>query len=148
MIRTVLAILIVASLAVAAATWAPQDLIQPSAVAAKLKESDAKKPLILQIGFQTLYRSSHLPGAEYAGPASNPAGIEAIKKAVANVAKDREIIIYCGCCPWDHCPNMKPAFDLLKGLGFKNFKAIMIADNLEADWIKKGYPIISLNNGQ
>jgi thiosulfate/3-mercaptopyruvate sulfurtransferase len=146
MTRTLLTILIAASVALPAATWNQKDLIQPKDVAAKLK--DKTKPLILQIGFETLYKSNHLPGAEYAGPASNPKGIEAIRKAVTGVAKDREIIIYCGCCPWDHCPNIKPAFDLLKGLGFANVKAMMIVDNLDADWIKKGYPIISLGNGQ
>jgi thiosulfate/3-mercaptopyruvate sulfurtransferase len=145
MIRTLLVILITASIALPAATWDQKDLVQPKDVAARLKSNP--KPLILQVGFETLYKSSHLPDAEYAGPASNPKGLEAIRKAVANVAKEREIIIYCGCCPWDHCPNIKPAFDLLKGLGFKNVKAMMIANNLDADWIKKGYPIISLSSG-
>src|SRR5437870_1194682 len=70
---------------------AQQDVIQTDAVAAKLKNTAGQKPLILQVGFSGLYKSYHIPDSVYAGPANSPAGLEAIKKAVANIPKEREI---------------------------------------------------------
>ena len=50
-------------------------------------------------------------------------------------------MIYCGCCPWSHCPNVKPADDALRAMGFTNVKVLYIADNFGADWVNKGYPV-------
>ena len=53
--------------------------------------------MILQIGPNVLYRSKHIPGAGYAGPASKPDGLELLKVTVAKLPRDREIVLYCGC---------------------------------------------------
>jgi len=50
------------------------------------------------------------------------------------------IVLYCGCCPWNHCPNVKPAYDALQAMGFRNLKVLYIANNFGADWVDKGYP--------
>lgn len=101
---------------------------------------DLKTPLVLHVGFPVLYKSVHIQGTGYAGPGSKPEGLEELKKAVAGQPFDRAIVIYCGCCPWDKCPNVKPAFAMLKSMGFKNVKALVIPENLKTDWIDKGYP--------
>src|SRR5579859_6254831 len=111
------------------------NVIQPADLS-----KDVKSPLIIHVGFNVLYRASRIPGALYAGPASKPEGIEDLKKAVAGQPKDRQIVLYCGCCPWDKCPNIRPAFALLRELGFKNVKALELPQNLKTDWIDKGYP--------
>ena len=111
------------------------NLVQPADLS-----KDLTSPLIIHVGFNVLYRSSRLPGSVYAGPASKPEGIEDLKRAVAGQPKDRQIVLYCGCCPWDKCPNIRPAFALLHELGFKNVKALEIPENLKTDWIDKGYP--------
>jgi thiosulfate/3-mercaptopyruvate sulfurtransferase len=36
---------------------------------------------------------------------------------------------------------MKPAYALLRELGFTNAKALYIPENLGADWVAKGYPV-------
>lgn len=148
-ILTLTAVMSMAALTVAQSkTTAPEkDIIQPSEVAAKLADSKHEKPFILQVGFESLYRSNHIPGAQFAGPAFNAAGLELLKKALVNVPKDREIVLYCGCCPWDHCPNVRPALQAVRDLGFKNVKAMIIEQNLDVDWIQKGYPIIKLGGG-
>jgi rhodanese-related sulfurtransferase len=69
--------------------------------------------------------------------------LEKLKQAVANTPKDAEIVLYCGCCPWDHCPNMKPSFAALRAAGFKNVKALVIGNNFGKDWIDQGYPVES-----
>lgn len=121
--------------------WNDSDLIQPKELAARLAGRQGPKPLLLHVGFNVLYRSKHIPGSLYAGPCNKPEGLELLKSTVASITKDREIILYCGCCPWSQCPNMKPAVALLRQLGYKNVKAVLIETNFAADWVQKGYPV-------
>ena len=120
--------------------WKDSDLIQPQALAARLTGS-APKPRILYVGFPILYRSTHISGAQLAGPASKPDGLQLLKETAAKLPRDQELIIYCGCCPWDHCPNVRPAFRLLHDMGFTHLKLVTIPTNLSTDWITKGYPV-------
>jgi 3-mercaptopyruvate sulfurtransferase SseA len=112
-------------------------LVEPADLAPHL----AAKPAIIHVGPNVLYRSKHIPGAVYAGPGSKAEGIELLKKAVAGLPRDREIVIYCGCCPWDRCPNVKPSVDELHRMGFTRVRALHLADNFKTNWIDKGYPI-------
>lgn len=123
------------------AGWNDADLIQPADFAKRLARQDAAKVVIYHVGFGVLYRSKHIPRSKYVGPCNKPEGLESLRAAASPLAKNTEIVIYCGCCPWDHCPNMKPAFALLKQLGFRNVKALIIPTNFSADWIQRGYPV-------
>ena len=96
--------------------------------------------MILHVGFNVLYRNHRIPKSDYAGPGTNQEGRDLLRNALAGVPKEREIVIYCGCCPWDHCPNMKPALDVLHALGYQHVKALMIETNLSKNWIQLGYP--------
>jgi len=98
-------------------------LIQPNQVAAQLAAKDTR-PVIFQVGPNMLYRGKHIPGAVYAGPGSKPEGLELLKQAVDKLPRDGEIVLYCGCCPWGNCPNVKPAMALLKEMGFTHAKAM------------------------
>jgi rhodanese-related sulfurtransferase len=119
----------------------PSDLIQPQELADILRSSRSEKPLILQVGFRILFQQAHIPGAEYAGPASTADGLQQFHKRVENVPRKKLIVLYCGCCPWSHCPNVNPAFAALRNMGFKNVKVLYIASNFGADWADKGYPV-------
>ena len=121
--------------------WQPSELIRPQELIIKVRDNGPSKPLIIYAGFMPLYRAGHIPGAVFGGPASSAAGLEALKGAVANVPKNREIVVYCACCPWEACPNVRPAVELLHQLGYKQVKALVIPSNLEADWTAKGYPL-------
>jgi rhodanese-related sulfurtransferase len=116
-------------------------LIQPAVLAASLKSSAASKPLILHVGYRKLYTQAHIPGSEFVGAASDDDGLQLLTHRVAKLPKDSAIVIYCGCCPWDHCPNMAAAYDALHALGFTRVKALYIADNFGTDWVDKGYPV-------
>jgi hypothetical protein len=120
--------------------WKDSDLMQPAALAARLSSSEPK-PKILYVGFPILYRSKHIPGAELAGPASKPEGLDLLKQRAAKIPRDQELVIYCGCCPWDRCPNVRPAFRLLREMGFTRLKLVPIETNMSTDWIGKGYPV-------
>lgn len=124
--------------ALTAAIAADLSLIQPKELAAGL----SSKPAIFHVGFNTLWRNGkHIPGAVYAGPGARPEGLDALKAAVAKLPRDRQIVIYCGCCPWDHCPNVRPALALLQQLGFTHVHALYLAQNFKTNWIDAGYPI-------
>src|SRR3954471_16831564 len=82
-------------------------LIQPGPLASELK---AAPPTILQVGFSKLYQQAHIPGAIYAGPTNSEPGLAALKAEAEKLPRDATIVIYCGCCPWNRCPNMDAAY--------------------------------------
>ncbi len=61
---------------------------------------------------------------------------------MASLPKDKQIVLYCGCCPWNRCPNVGPAYKRLHDLGFTNVKVLYIANNFGDDWVNKGYPAV------
>src|SRR5208283_458830 len=115
-------------------------LITPEELAKSL-QSAKQKPLVLQVGPHALYAQAHIPGAEYMGAASSDAGQQKLRERVKALPHNTAIVIYCGCCPWGHCPNMHPAYQQLRALGFTNVKALYIADNFGTDWVSQGYPV-------
>ena len=126
----------------AIAQWspiAPGRLINPEDLV-KLLQSSKEKPLMLQVGSHMLFLQAHIPGSEYAGPAANESGLQQLRKRVESLPHNKFIVLYCGCCPWNHCPNVKPADDALHTMGFTNVKVLYIADNFGTNWVDKGYP--------
>jgi rhodanese-related sulfurtransferase len=132
----------VAARAAAATTIPADELMQPAQLASLLDATPVAKPLILQVGFRTLYDQAHVPGAEYAGPANTAAGLQVLRNRVAALPRDAAIVIYCGCCPWSRCPNIAAAHDALRELGFSNVKVLYVADNFGTDWVDKGFPTV------
>ena len=124
----------------ATASLPAADIIAPEELARLLKSHDAAKPLVLQVGFRFLYHEAHIPGAEYAGPGSKDEGIKLLRQRVTSLPHDKFIVLYCGCCPWSKCPNVKPAYDALRRLGFAHVRVLRIEQNFGADWVSKGYP--------
>ena len=125
--------------AVVAALAAEAPLIQPKDLAGQLAAK--ARPAIFQVGPNLMYRSRRIPGAIYAGQASRPDGLNLLRSAVEKLARDRDIVLYCGCCPWDNCPNISPAMAMLKQMGFTRVKALYLANNFKADWTDRGYPV-------
>ncbi len=119
----------------------PQNaLLSPDQLIA-LQKVPAKAPLLLQVGSRMMFEQGHIPGSEFAGPAVQPEGINLLRARVAKLPRGKFIVIYCGCCPWNRCPNLGPAFKRLQELGFTNVKVLYLADNLGTDWVAKGYPV-------
>src|ERR1035437_162405 len=116
-------------------------LLQPDELNRLLETKDAAQPLILQVGSHVLFAEAHIQGAEYAGAGSQPAGLKQLQQRVASLSRKTFIVLYCGCCPWNRCPNIGPAFWQLHDLGFTHVKVLYIADNFGADWVSKGYPV-------
>ena len=141
--RTFVAFLfmIFAALAVhaqSATTIPAKALVEPEAFHQEL-QAHPHAYLILQVGSRLLFDEAHIPDSEYAGPASTPAGLAALRTRVAGLPRGRAIVLYCGCCPWGHCPNIAPAWDLLQQMGFTRVRVLHLADNFGADWAARGY---------
>ncbi len=116
-------------------------LINPDDLVKILQSAKSEKPLLIQVGSHVLYTQAHIPGSEYIGPASSESGLQALRKRVEPLPRKKFIVLYCGCCPWSHCPNVKPADEALHDMGFTNVKVLYIPGNFGMDWVEKGYPI-------
>jgi hypothetical protein len=119
--------------------WGQREIVQPKILADRITAKD--QPAIYYVGFPTLYRNgAHILGATLAGPCSKAEGLDLLRKAVSDLPRDNEVFIYCGCCPFVKCPNIRPAYSVLHDMGFTQVKVVMIETNLHTDWIEKGYP--------
>ncbi len=142
-VLTVAALLLMLSAAMfayQASSIPTSQLLNPDELVKMLQAPQGEKPLLIQVGSHVLYQQAHIPGSEYLGPASSESGLQRLSKRVAPLPRNSFIVIYCGCCPWSHCPNVKPASDALRAMGFTNVKVLYIADNFGANWVDKGYP--------
>lgn len=117
------------------------ELLQPEALVSGLKSGTATKQVIIHVGFRVLYTQAHIPDSEYTGPASTPDGVRRLRKRVEPLPRSQFIVLYCGCCPWNECPNINPAYRELRILGFNNVKVLYIAHDFGTDWVGKGYPV-------
>jgi hypothetical protein len=120
--------------------WKTGELLDPPALAQALQFSTGKPPVIISVAFPVLYNNKHLPHAIFAGPGSQPQGIDALKSAVAKLPKDSDIVLYCGCCPMEKCPNIRPSYSALKEMGFTRIRVLRVPTNMATDWFDKGYP--------
>lgn len=117
------------------------ELLQPEKLVRILRFPNGEKPLVLQVGSHVLYAEAHIPGSEYVGAAGQQAGLQALRDRVKKLKRNRFLVIYCGCCPWNKCPNIRPAYQQLHALGFTQVKVLYLADNFGVDWVNKGYPV-------
>lgn len=116
--------------------WRPDQLLQPEQLAAVINDPTTVKPLIINIGPVNLIK-----GAIKAGQAKEKENLKDLKKLLSKENKKREIVIYCGCCPFKDCPNIRPAFSLLTEMKFTSHKLLNLPRNLKMDWINHGYPM-------
>lgn len=116
--------------------WTPDQLMQPEKLAAIINDPAAAKPLIISIGPVDLIK-----GAIRTGPAKEKENLKGLRKLLSKEEKKRDIVIYCGCCPFKDCPNIRPAFSLLTEMKFTNHKLLNLPRNLKTDWINHGYPM-------
>jgi hypothetical protein len=116
-------------------------LINPEELVKVLQATKGERPLMFQVGSYVLYAQAHIPGSDYVGPVTSELGLQQLRRRVESLPRTKFIVLYCGCCPWSHCPNVKPADDALHAMGFTNVKVLYIANNFGADWVEKGYPV-------
>jgi 3-mercaptopyruvate sulfurtransferase SseA len=121
--------------------WPSSQLVRPAAFAQELMDKSANVPAVVYVGFRSLYAGGHIPGASYHGTASTEEGLTELKKWADTLPRTTEVVIYCGCCPFEKCPNIRPAYSALDKMGFKKMRVLEFPTSFAADWAGKGYPV-------
>lgn len=116
--------------------WNHEQLLSPEDLAKTLSDPQSHQPLILSVGPAATIKNSIDIGA-----AKDKANLDRLKRQLKATSKDETIVLYCGCCPFDKCPNIRPAFELLNQMQFTNHKLLNLPHNLKVDWIDHGYPV-------
>jgi len=121
--------------------WSAAQLIEPADFARELSlKKPEPRPTIVYAGFRTLFEGGHIPGATFHGTASTEAGLTSLKTWATSLPRTSDIVLYCGCCPFDRCPNVRPAFMLFRDLGFTRVRVLALRTSFAADWAEKNYP--------
>lgn len=137
-IRKLLILILVISQRISAQNpenWTSKQLIEPSELAQVL-QSGKDLPVIISVG-----PGATIPHSIETGTAKDQESLDKFKKELKAVPKETKIIIYCGCCPFEHCPNVRPAIATLKDMKFTNYQLLNLPNNIKADWIDKSYPV-------
>lgn len=121
-------------------SWDDAKRLVPEELAKALRTPGAEKPALFHVGFKVLFLQAHIPGSRFAGPGASPAGLDAVRTAAAAFPKTKPIVLYCGCCPWERCPNMEQPWRALVAAGYTNVSVLYIPKNFGQDWVSKGYP--------
>jgi hypothetical protein len=116
--------------------WKKSQLMEPAVLAAALKLPPRSQPLIIDVG-----PAGVIKNARETGPVHEQKGMQKFTELLKDVPRSREVVIYCGCCPFAKCPNVRPAFQALLDMGFSSPRLLDLSHNLKADWIDKGYPL-------
>jgi len=116
--------------------WTQEQLLPTATLAERINNNQTDNLLILNIGPDAVIK-----GSVDIGPAQEKESISKLKAYLKDVKKDKEVVIYCGCCPFSRCPNIRPAFRTLTEMGFKNARLLDIPQNIRVDWISKKYPL-------
>jgi hypothetical protein len=115
--------------------WKDSQLMDPALLASRIEKHKVKDLVIISVGPEAIVK-----GSVDIGPTHEPENLEKLRTYLKDVPKNREIVIYCGCCPFVKCPNIRPAFALLMEMGFKNAKLLNLPKNIKTDWLDKNYP--------
>lgn len=115
--------------------WTDKQLMEPAVLAETIR-INKELPVIISVG-----PSPTIPNSQDIGMVNESEGLIKLKAKLKSLPKDQKIVIYCGCCPFEHCPNVRPAIDALKQLKFTNYFLLNLPHNIKKDWIDKGYPL-------
>jgi rhodanese-related sulfurtransferase len=125
----------------AADPWSSSETIPPAQLAKMLTDKYVSVPTVLFVGFRSLYAGGHVPGASFHGTGSTEQGLAELKAWAASLPRSTEFVVYCGCCPMDKCPNIRPAYTALSSMGFKKVRVLLLPTSFAVDWADKGYPM-------
>ena len=116
--------------------WTAEQLIAPTELVSILKSKTSENYFIYNIG-----PSGQIKNAKDIGEGKHKVNVEKLRNETEQLSRDANILIYCGCCPFKDCPNIRPTFSLLNEMNFTNHKLLNLPQNLKVDWIEHGYPM-------
>jgi len=119
--------------------WHPGQTVEPIVLSGELATAKPA-PTVLFVGYQRLFTAGHIKNALFHGTGSTPEGLEEIRKWAGRLPRDLNLVIYCGCCPMDKCPNLRPVFTALRSMGFQKLRVLVLPTDFATDWANKGLP--------
>lgn len=117
-------------------SFKPEQLIQPAKLSEVYSKPLSAQPLILNMGVER-----NIKNAVEVGIVSSPSKYQKLVEVMKKVPKDRELVVYCGCCKLEDCPNVPLALEKLSSLGYKKVKVLNLTTGINEDWIDKKYPM-------
>ena len=117
--------------------WTQKQLMQPADLAKIINEGNKTHTYVYSVGPSALIKNSI-----DIGQCRSAGNVAKLKAELSKLPKDADIVIYCGCCPFANCPNVRPAFNLLIEMHFTNHKLLNLTHNIKTDWIDKVYPLV------
>jgi thiosulfate/3-mercaptopyruvate sulfurtransferase len=121
--------------------WKAEQTVQAPQFAEELQQGKDGVPVVIYVGVRVLYEGGHIPGAVYYGAGSSEQGISELKKYAEALPQSSNVVLYCGCCPLEKCPNLRPAFNAVKDLGFARLRVLILPTSFNADWVERGFPV-------
>lgn len=122
--------------------WSSGQIVEPAGLAKEIADTKSgNKPIVVCVGFRTYFKNAHVPGAVLRGPGMSPQGIDDLKKWARDIPRTANLVVYCGCCPLSGCPNLRPGFLALRGMGFKHLRVLAVPNSFATDWVEKGYAV-------
>jgi thiosulfate/3-mercaptopyruvate sulfurtransferase len=122
--------------------WGSAEILRPADFAQEFSQAKSvPAATIVYVGFRTLFEGGHVPGAVFHGTASADKGIAELKTYLRDLPRSTNLVIYCGCCPFDRCPNIRPAYKAAQEMGFTHIRVLVLPTSFAADWVGKGYPL-------
>jgi hypothetical protein len=114
-------------------------LLPPSDLNGRLADVKAGKIAVLHVGPQVLWKRERVPGSRWVGEAGKSEGLAAFEAALKALPAEVEVVAYCGCCPTEDCPNVRPA---RRALAERAKGSVLdLPTNLRTDWIDKGFAV-------
>jgi thiosulfate/3-mercaptopyruvate sulfurtransferase len=117
--------------------WTSKQLIQPAELAGMINNKQ-DLPVIFSVG-----PAAPIPASINIGMGKEKENLDKLKKELSSLPLDKSVVVYCGCCPFEHCPNVRPAIDVLKEMKFTNYRLLNLFHNIKTDWMEKGYPVVN-----
>lgn len=117
--------------------WTKDQLMEPAVLANAIR-SDKNIPVIYCVGPGVV-----IPHSINIGMTEDKSNLKKFESSISQLPRNTNIVIYCGCCPFAKCPNVRPAIASLKEMKFTNYHLLNLPNNIKTDWIAKGYPQIT-----
>jgi hypothetical protein len=119
-----------------APAWKKEQLMPTKELSDKIQTNAKDKPVVFNVG-----PMENIKTAVFVGRATSATCVEKMKSTLAMENKTKAVVVYCGCCSYASCPNIRPAYDALIAAGFKNTKVLELPEGIKPDWVAKGYPM-------
>jgi rhodanese-related sulfurtransferase len=92
-------------------------------------------PVILNV---SAYKHTPIKGSIHIGDMLDHSYTD-LKLALGKTPKNKEIVVYCGCCSLEYCERVEKAFNLLRANGYTNVKVLNLVVGFDPDWKGKKY---------